>query len=146
MGRSEGHDGADASAEGGVEQQAAREQPAHRVAKQSAVPVDGRELPSEPVREDFEGAVSGDERSGDGREGAKRRHWWGRRDDDRTEYGMERYVFETAREMVKRGHHVSALHREAVGPIALDDLAEGAWRVLSAADRARLADALRRGP
>ncbi|MBU6365178.1 MAG: 16S rRNA pseudouridine(516) synthase [Gemmatimonadetes bacterium] len=44
------------------------------------------------------------------------------------------------------GHHVTALHREAVGPIALDGLAEGAWRVLSAADRSRLADAPRRAP
>lgn len=44
------------------------------------------------------------------------------------------------------GHHVVALHREAVGPIALDDLPSGAWRVLSAADRSRLADASRRGP
>jgi 16S rRNA pseudouridine516 synthase len=44
------------------------------------------------------------------------------------------------------GHHVVALHREAVGPITLDDLPPGAWRVLSAADRSRLADALRRAP
>jgi 16S rRNA pseudouridine516 synthase len=44
------------------------------------------------------------------------------------------------------GHHVAALHREAVGPITLDDLPPGAWRVLSAADRSRLADALRRAP
>lgn len=37
------------------------------------------------------------------------------------------------------GHHVVALHRIAVGPIALRDLPEGTWRVLTAAERASLA-------
>lgn len=37
------------------------------------------------------------------------------------------------------GHHVVALHRIAVGPIALRDLPEGTWRVLTAAEQASLA-------
>jgi 16S rRNA pseudouridine516 synthase len=36
------------------------------------------------------------------------------------------------------GHHVTALHRLAVGTIALGDLPEGAWRVLTNAERASL--------
>jgi len=36
------------------------------------------------------------------------------------------------------GNHVEALHRSRVGGIALDDLAEGAWRVLGAGDRDHL--------
>ena len=36
------------------------------------------------------------------------------------------------------GNHVVALHRSRVGGLALDDLPEGAWRVLDAADLARL--------
>lgn len=36
------------------------------------------------------------------------------------------------------GNHVVALHRSRVGGLALDDLPEGAWRELDAADLARL--------
>ena len=36
------------------------------------------------------------------------------------------------------GNHVDALHRSAVGGIALDDLPPGEWRVLDEEDRARL--------
>ena len=36
------------------------------------------------------------------------------------------------------GNHVVALHRSRVGGLALDDLPEGAWRVLDATDLARL--------
>ncbi|WDS34648.1 pseudouridine synthase [Pseudoxanthomonas sp.] len=36
------------------------------------------------------------------------------------------------------GNHVSALHRSRIGGLALDDLAEGQWRTLDAADLARL--------
>jgi 16S rRNA pseudouridine516 synthase len=32
------------------------------------------------------------------------------------------------------GHHVDALHRERIGGLVLDDLAEGKWRPLSAFD------------
>lgn len=41
------------------------------------------------------------------------------------------------------GNHVQALHREAFGPITLGALTEGAWRLLSAEERAALDDALR---
>jgi 16S rRNA pseudouridine516 synthase len=36
------------------------------------------------------------------------------------------------------GNHVAALHRERIGGLALDGLPEGEWRILDAADRARL--------
>ncbi|UNK59026.1 pseudouridine synthase [Pseudoxanthomonas daejeonensis] len=36
------------------------------------------------------------------------------------------------------GNHVETLHRPQVGGLALDDLAEGQWRALDAADLARL--------
>lgn len=36
------------------------------------------------------------------------------------------------------GNHVDALHRTAVGGLALDDLASGAWRVLDEAEVARI--------
>jgi|SRR5690606_36006277 len=36
------------------------------------------------------------------------------------------------------GNHVVALHRSAVGGLALDGLPEGQWRILDASDRARL--------
>ncbi len=36
------------------------------------------------------------------------------------------------------GNHVDALHRSRVGGLALDDLAEGQWRVLGNADRDQL--------
>jgi 16S rRNA pseudouridine516 synthase len=36
------------------------------------------------------------------------------------------------------GNHVAALHRERIGGLALDDLAEGEWRIPVDADRARL--------
>ena len=36
------------------------------------------------------------------------------------------------------GNHVEALHRPQIGGLALDDLAEGAWRPLDDADRDRL--------
>lgn len=36
------------------------------------------------------------------------------------------------------GNHVEALHRPQIGGLALDNLAEGAWRVLGDGDRARL--------
>ena len=36
------------------------------------------------------------------------------------------------------GNHVAALHRERIGGLALDDLAEGEWRILDDADRERL--------
>lgn len=36
------------------------------------------------------------------------------------------------------GNHVAALHRSRVGGLGLDDLPEGRWRVLDAADLARL--------
>ena len=32
------------------------------------------------------------------------------------------------------GNHVEALHRSRIGGLALDDLAEGQWRVLTAGD------------
>ena len=41
------------------------------------------------------------------------------------------------------GNHVTALHREAFGPITLADLAEGSWRLLADHERARLDAALR---
>lgn len=51
-----------------------------------------RYKPAVRVEYDVTGRGGGAARR-DGREGAKRRHWWGRHDDDRTEYGLERYVF-----------------------------------------------------
>lgn len=39
------------------------------------------------------------------------------------------------------GHHVTALHRAAFGPLRLDGLEVGAWRVLSDAERTAMADA-----
>jgi 16S rRNA pseudouridine516 synthase len=36
------------------------------------------------------------------------------------------------------GNHVDALHRSAIGGIALDDLPSGEWRVLGEEDRTRL--------
>ncbi|MFT3897768.1 MAG: 16S rRNA pseudouridine(516) synthase [Thermomonas sp.] len=36
------------------------------------------------------------------------------------------------------GNHVVALHRERIGGLALDDLAEGEWRILGDAERVRL--------
>ncbi|MCC7249851.1 MAG: pseudouridine synthase [Lysobacter sp.] len=36
------------------------------------------------------------------------------------------------------GNHVEALHRAAIGGLALDDLSEGAWRALDETDRQRL--------
>ena len=38
------------------------------------------------------------------------------------------------RMFVAIGHHVQALHRERIGGLVLDDLAEGRWRPLSAVD------------
>ncbi|HMS03875.1 MAG TPA: pseudouridine synthase [Gemmatimonadaceae bacterium] len=40
------------------------------------------------------------------------------------------------------GHHVVALHRVAFGPLTLDALPEGAWRVLEPLERRALDDAL----
>lgn len=42
------------------------------------------------------------------------------------------------------GHHVTALHRAAFGPLMLGDLAAGAWRVLRDDERAALSDAARK--
>jgi 16S rRNA pseudouridine516 synthase len=36
------------------------------------------------------------------------------------------------------GNHVEALHRSRFGPLELGDLAEGAWRLLTAEERAAL--------
>lgn len=41
------------------------------------------------------------------------------------------------------GNHVRELHRERFGPLSLDGLAPGAWRVLSADERSTLDQALR---
>ncbi len=41
------------------------------------------------------------------------------------------------------GNHVVALHREAMGPITLGSLAEGAWRLLSDDEREQLDEAVR---
>jgi 16S rRNA pseudouridine516 synthase len=43
------------------------------------------------------------------------------------------------------GNHVETLHRSAVGPLVLGDLAPGRWRVLAPDELARLRDALRAG-
>lgn len=42
------------------------------------------------------------------------------------------------------GHHVTALHRAAFGPLTLDGLEPGAWRVLTDAERVELAAAARK--
>ena len=36
------------------------------------------------------------------------------------------------------GNHVEALHRAQFGPLSLDGLAEGEWRILGAEDTSRL--------
>jgi 16S rRNA pseudouridine516 synthase len=36
------------------------------------------------------------------------------------------------------GNHVQALHRPRIGGLALDELPEGAWRILDEDDRTRL--------
>ena len=36
------------------------------------------------------------------------------------------------------GNHVEALHRSAVGGLALGDLPEGEWRIVDESERARL--------
>jgi 16S rRNA pseudouridine516 synthase len=41
------------------------------------------------------------------------------------------------------GNHVQTLHREAIGPLSLGDLPEGEWRLLTAAEREALDEALR---
>ncbi|WP_108444381.1 pseudouridine synthase [Halomonas denitrificans] len=51
-------------------------------------------------------------------------------------------LFEGKYHQVKRmfaaiGHHVAALHREAIGPLSLGELAPGEWRELSEAERAQ---------
>ncbi|QFU01580.1 Ribosomal small subunit pseudouridine synthase A [Halomonas sp. THAF5a] len=51
-------------------------------------------------------------------------------------------LFEGKYHQVKRmfaaiGHHVAALHREAIGPLSLGDLAPGEWRELSEGERAQ---------
>lgn len=51
-------------------------------------------------------------------------------------------LFEGKYHQVKRmfaaiGHHVEALHREAIGPLSLGELAPGEWRELSEAERAQ---------
>jgi 16S rRNA pseudouridine516 synthase len=41
------------------------------------------------------------------------------------------------------GNHVTALHRESLGPLTLGELGEGAWRLLTLGERAALDDAVR---
>ncbi len=41
------------------------------------------------------------------------------------------------------GNHVTALHRESLGPLTLGELPEGAWRLLTLGERAALDDAVR---